>query len=61
MLEVDGKQLFQTHAIARYLAREFGLTGTNNFEMAQVDMFGDCVDDLLEGSTNSWMQIFVVI
>ena len=53
MLEVDGKQLFQTHAIARYLAREFGLTGTNNFEMAQVDLFGDCVDDLLEGSTNS--------
>jgi len=37
VLELDGKILCQTMVIARHLAREFGLAGTNAMEMAVID------------------------
>ncbi|WKX93333.1 hypothetical protein Q1695_010968 [Nippostrongylus brasiliensis] len=41
VLEVDGKQLSQSRAIARYLARQFGYAGKNAYEEAVVDSIAD--------------------
>ncbi|VDO32212.1 unnamed protein product [Haemonchus placei] len=45
VLEFDGKQLAQSSAIARYLARQFGLAGKNAFEEALVDSIADQLKD----------------
>ncbi|CAJ0605670.1 unnamed protein product [Cylicocyclus nassatus] len=45
VLEVDGKQLAQSKAICRYLARQWGLSGSNAFEEALVDSLGDQYND----------------
>lgn len=37
MLEVDNKQLAQSGAILRYLSRQYGLAGTNEFESAKAE------------------------
>ena len=51
LLEVDGKKLAGSTVIARYLAEEFGLAGSNAFENAEiagiVDVVGDLVQKLL--------------
>lgn len=49
VLEVDGKLLAQSYAIARYLARQNGLAGQGDWEQAQVDMYADCIKDLMLG------------
>ncbi|ETN80926.1 glutathione S-transferase protein [Necator americanus] len=41
VLEVDGKQLAQSFAIARFLARQWGLSGSNAFDEAVVDSLAD--------------------
>ncbi|KAK3581299.1 hypothetical protein CHS0354_033034 [Potamilus streckersoni] len=46
VLEVDGKPLAQSYAIARFLAREFGLAGRSNWESAQIDQVMDLAEDL---------------
>uniref|UniRef100_A0A914LSU1 glutathione transferase n=1 Tax=Meloidogyne incognita TaxID=6306 RepID=A0A914LSU1_MELIC len=38
---VDGKPLTYCHTIARYLARQFGLSGRDNWEQAKVDEISD--------------------
>ncbi|PIO71456.1 glutathione S-transferase protein [Teladorsagia circumcincta] len=48
MLEVDGKQLAQSHAIARYLARQFGYAGKNTWEEALVDSIASQYKDYIE-------------
>jgi len=48
ILEVDGKQIGQSIAIARYVAREGGLTGKDSMEQAIVDSIVDSVTDLRE-------------
>jgi glutathione S-transferase len=48
-LEVDGKPLAQSNAIARYLARQHGLAGQNEWEQSQADMYVDCIYDLISG------------
>jgi glutathione S-transferase len=45
-LEVDGKQLAQSCAIARYLARKFNLAGKDEFEQAHVDSIADLQKDV---------------
>ncbi|CAJ0605916.1 unnamed protein product [Cylicocyclus nassatus] len=45
VLEIDGKQLAQSAAIARYLARKFGLAGKNPYEEAVVDSIVDQFKD----------------
>merc|ERR1712088_256373 len=46
MLEYDGKKIVQSIAMARFIAREYGLSGKNNFEAAQADMLVDCMSDI---------------
>jgi glutathione S-transferase len=46
VLEVDGKPLAQSCAIARYLARKFNLAGKDEFEQAYVDSIADLQKDL---------------
>jgi len=45
-LEVGGKTLHQSMAIARYLAKENGLAGANNLEGAQCDEIVDFISDM---------------
>ncbi|KAK3749224.1 hypothetical protein QZH41_009337, partial [Actinostola sp. cb2023] len=47
VLEVDGKKLCESMAIMKYVARECGLTPSDNFEIAQCDMIVDMMADLL--------------
>ena len=49
VLELDGKQLAQSNAIFRYLARQHGLAGKNDWENALADMYGDCLQDIKTG------------
>ena len=49
VLEVDGGQICQSMAIARFLANKFGLAGTTPIEKAQADMVVDCVQDFFTG------------
>ncbi|KAH7696718.1 Nagst-1 protein [Aphelenchoides avenae] len=46
LLEVDGKPLAQSFAIYRYLARQFGLAGKDDFEAAKLDEIADFLKDL---------------
>ncbi|XP_072014440.1 S-crystallin SL11-like [Amphiura filiformis] len=46
VLEVDGARIAQSHAIARYVAREFNLAGDNNLEMAQCDQVLETLVDI---------------
>jgi len=48
VLEVDGKAIGQSMTIARYVAREAGLTGKNSMEQALIDSVVDTVTDLRE-------------
>lgn len=48
VLEVDGQMLCESRAIARYLARQFGLAGKTDLEMAQVDMVGEASVPMLD-------------
>ncbi|GMT36644.1 hypothetical protein PFISCL1PPCAC_27941 [Pristionchus fissidentatus] len=45
LLEVDGKQLPQSYAINRYLAKEFGFVGASAFDSAWVDAIADQYKD----------------
>lgn len=49
VLEVDGKLLAQSHSIARFLARNYGLAGQNEWEQSLADMYVDCIYDLQGG------------
>uniref|UniRef100_A0A914EER2 glutathione transferase n=1 Tax=Acrobeloides nanus TaxID=290746 RepID=A0A914EER2_9BILA len=46
ILEVDGKPLAQSFAIARFLAREHGLAGKDDWESAQLDAIADFMKDV---------------
>jgi len=48
VLEVDGKPIGQSLAIARYVAKEGGLYGKNAFEAGLIDSVVDVVTDLRE-------------
>lgn len=48
VLEVDGKQIGQSKAIARFLARRFNLDGRDEFEQALVDGLADYQTDMIQ-------------
>ncbi|XP_066140816.1 glutathione S-transferase-like [Euwallacea fornicatus] len=45
LLEVDGKTLHQSLAIARYVAKQVGLAGDNDFEAYEIDAAADTAND----------------
>ena len=47
VLEVDGTRIANSIVIARYLAEEFGLAGSNSFENAQLAGIVEAVNDLV--------------
>ncbi|XP_065161108.1 glutathione S-transferase-like [Atheta coriaria] len=46
VLEIDGKKIDQSNAIARHLAQKFGLTGKDEMEALQCDALVDTLGDL---------------
>nr|ACP27598.1 glutathione S-transferase [Chironomus tentans] len=46
VLEIDGKKIVQSSAICRYLAKQVGLAGDNDFESMQIDSVLDSFNDL---------------
>ena len=49
VLEIDGFQLGQPMAIARFLANKYNLAGSTDFERAQGDMIVESTHDFLNG------------
>lgn len=47
VLDVDGVQIPQSMAIARYLAREHNMAGSNSLDQAKVEAVADSASDLL--------------
>lgn len=47
VLEVDGHRLYQSTAIFRYIAKQVGLAGENDWENLQIDMMVETLKDLL--------------
>lgn len=45
VLEIDGIQVYQSLAIARYVARLVGLAGKDDWENLQIDIAVDNVND----------------
>ncbi|KAF8374625.1 hypothetical protein PRIPAC_81054 [Pristionchus pacificus] len=58
VLEVDGRPLPQSQAIARYLAKEFGFYGKTPFESAWVDALADQIKDFLT-EMRPYFDVFV--
>jgi glutathione S-transferase len=46
VLDIDGQELAESFAIARFLGKKFGLAGKNDLEQALVDAVGDVHKDL---------------
>ncbi|XP_049947215.1 glutathione S-transferase-like [Schistocerca serialis cubense] len=46
VLEIDGKKTWQSHAICRYLGKQMGLAGANDWEDLQIDMAADTISDI---------------
>lgn len=46
VLEIDGKPIAQSNAVARYLAREHNLTGKDEWESMLCDVLVDTLGDL---------------
>jgi len=55
ILEVDGKMLAQSATINRYLARQFGLAGSNDWEAAKIDELNDGLVDTM-ANIRPWFQ-----
>ncbi|ELT96462.1 hypothetical protein CAPTEDRAFT_169414 [Capitella teleta] len=49
ILEIDGHVFSQSLAIARFLAKQFGLVGETLEDEAQADMLVNCCEDLVNG------------
>lgn len=49
VLEWENKKLSQSFTIARFLAKQYKLTGADDFESAKCDEYADVVKDILKG------------
>ena len=52
----DDIVLVQSNAIARFAAREVGIAGKNNLEMAQCDSIVDFCSELVEGKLTFYIK-----
>lgn len=50
MLEIDGRAVAQSNAVARYLARKYGLAGKDEWEELECDVLVDTLQDLKQGN-----------
>jgi len=55
VLEVGGKQLAQSNAITRFLAKKFNLSGGDEFEAAKIDELAEVLIDLRA----EWRKFFM--
>ncbi|GLV45916.1 Glutathione S transferase S1 [Carabus blaptoides fortunei] len=46
VLEIDGRSVAQSNAVARYLARKYGLAGKDEWEELECDVLVDTLQDL---------------
>jgi len=46
VLEIDGKKICQSTAISRYLAKQFGLAGKDDWENLEIDATVDTIHDI---------------
>lgn len=46
LLDIDGKRLHQSAALSRYLGKQFGLAGANDWENLQIDIVFYTINDL---------------
>lgn len=46
VLEVDGKKINQSTAICRWLAKQHGLAGKNDWEALEIDAAVDTIHDI---------------
>jgi len=56
MLEWDNKKLSQSFTIARYLGKQFKLTGADDFESAKCDEYADVMKDVLKEVESMWHE-----
>jgi glutathione S-transferase len=54
VLEIDGKQIHQSAAICRYLAKQFGLTGSNDWEALEIDVIVDTFSDFRQRKSHKY-------
>ncbi|CAB0020664.1 unnamed protein product [Nesidiocoris tenuis] len=47
VLEIDGKEMYQSHAIMRYLAKQAKLAGDNDWEAYEIDSAAGTIADLI--------------
>ena len=52
VLEVDGKKIDQSTAISRYLAKQCGLAGKNDWESLEIDSTVDTIHDVRASEYN---------
>ncbi len=57
MLEVDGKKICQSVAIANFLARRCGLSGKNEFEAAQAEMIVLTGDEIVASKFDKTQKV----
>lgn len=51
VLSIDNRQLSQSNAIYRYLARKFGLLGKSDMEMAYLDQISELFREMIDATT----------
>lgn len=45
MLEIDGKKLYQSTPISRFLGKQYGLAGRDDWENLEIDMIAATIED----------------
>lgn len=56
VLEVNGKQLNQSIAICRYLAKKAGLAGEDEWESLLIDIAVDNIFEIRQGNTQNHIK-----
>lgn len=60
VLEIDGVQTHQSVAICRYLAKQFGLNGSSDWEALEIDAIVDTFSDFRQRKPHNY-QLYNVV